>query len=135
MSKPYVEQVGGTHYNAPVQGEQHWDLIEEFDISYLEGNATKYIIRYDLKGKPKEDLLKAKSYLLRAIAEGRGPRRFIPNDRLHRFLTANDASPFKVSLFRMILSSDGNLQMVGLKMACDVIDNELARMERDDVTA
>ena len=125
MTKPYVEQVGGSHYNAPVQGEQHWDLIEEYDIAYLEATATKYIIRYDRKGKPKEDLLKAKSYLERIIVEGRGPRRFIPSDRLHRFLTANEASPLKVSLFRLIHSADGNLQIVALKMACSLIDSYL----------
>lgn len=132
MTKPYVEQVGGTHYNAAVQGEQHWDLMEEFDISYLEATASKYVIRFDRKGKPKEDLLKAKSYLERVIVEGRGPRRFIPNDRLHRFLTANDASPIKVSLFRLIHSADGNHGITALKFACDVIDNEVARLERED---
>lgn len=132
MTKPKVAQVGGDHYEAE---EQHWDLMEEFDISYLEATASKYVIRFDRKGKPREDLLKAKSYLERVIVEGRAPRRYIPNDRIHRFLVANDASPIKVSLFRLIHSADGNLALTALKFACDLIDGEVKRMEAADGNA
>ncbi len=34
---------------------------------YLKGNLSKYIWRYNYKGKPKEDLLKAKWYLDRLL--------------------------------------------------------------------
>lgn len=34
---------------------------------YLKGNLSKYIWRYNYKGKPKEDLLKAKWYLERLL--------------------------------------------------------------------
>jgi Ribonuclease G/E len=39
---------------------------EEFS-GYLKGNVLKYIWRYNNKGKPKEDLKKAKWYLERLI--------------------------------------------------------------------
>lgn len=36
---------------------------------YLKGNTIKYLWRYNYKGKPKQDLEKAKWYLERLIAE------------------------------------------------------------------
>ena len=39
---------------------------EEFK-GYLKGNALKYLWRYSYKGKPKQDLEKAKWYLVRLI--------------------------------------------------------------------
>lgn len=41
---------------------------EEF-IGYLRGNAQKYLWRYRHKGKPVEDLRKAKWYLDRLLVE------------------------------------------------------------------
>lgn len=66
----------------PVNHPQHYksssgleaiDCIEAFtedlpgDIGYLIGNAMKYLCRFDKKGKPVEDLRKAKWYIERAI--------------------------------------------------------------------
>jgi hypothetical protein len=79
MIGKYVEQVDGDHYakqGAP--GRQHWDIVDAYDLGYLEGNATKYIVRYNLKGQPVVDLQKALSYLRKMQATGRGTRRMIP---------------------------------------------------------
>lgn len=43
------------------------DIASGFD--YALGNVIKYVWRCDYKGKPIEDLLKAKTYLERAIAD------------------------------------------------------------------
>jgi hypothetical protein len=50
-------QVGGNHY-AKGGDFQHWDLIERYGIGYLEGYATKYILRWRDKNGV-EDLKKA----------------------------------------------------------------------------
>lgn len=63
QSQTHVEQVGGNHY----QGEyQHWDMVEEYRVSYLEANATKYLQRWEDKGGV-QDLRKAISYLDKRI--------------------------------------------------------------------
>lgn len=59
MSSTHVKQVGGDHYEAPLQ---HWDFIEAHGIGYLEGNATKYLCRWRKKGTPVLDLEKAVTY-------------------------------------------------------------------------
>ena len=41
---------------------------EEF-LGYLKGNAIKYVWRYRMKGKAKEDLQKAQWYLNRLLEE------------------------------------------------------------------
>ena len=49
------------HYN---KGSiEVWDFIEDQQLSYLPGNAIKYICRYKHKGNPVQDLDKAIAYL------------------------------------------------------------------------
>ena len=51
-------QTGGTHYkNMAIQPAEY---AEKNGLSLLEGNVVKYISRWKLKGKPLEDLTKAK---------------------------------------------------------------------------
>lgn len=67
----YVEQVGGTHYskNGPA-AMQHWDFIDDAAVPYLEGCATKYVVRW--KGKNGiQDLRKAISYIQKRLASQR----------------------------------------------------------------
>lgn len=52
-------QVGGSHYAGKVQ---HWDLIERHGIGYLEGCASKYVVRCKLKNGL-QDLEKAVHYI------------------------------------------------------------------------
>lgn len=99
----HIAQVGGTHYEAP-DGVQHWDLIEAHDISYLEATATKYIVRYDRKGTPLQDLRKARSYLQRVLQENRGARRRVRKPhKLERFVAANHLDDWKGTLLTLIL--------------------------------
>ena len=51
-------QTGGNHYkNMVIQPAEY---AEKNGLSLLEGNVVKYISRWKLKGKPLEDLTKAK---------------------------------------------------------------------------
>lgn len=54
-----VEQIGGSHYKAQYQ---HWDYCKDTNMGYLEGNATKYLMRWDKKNGL-EDLRKSLSYV------------------------------------------------------------------------
>ena len=55
------EQVGGNHYSK--LAIQPVEYINANGLSYLAGNVVKYISRYKHKGKPLQDLQKAKHYV------------------------------------------------------------------------
>lgn len=72
------EQVGGTHYQPDegmreraallgVEVQQHWDFVFTHGYNYLQGNASKYLDRYDKKGTPVQDLQKARQYIDKLI--------------------------------------------------------------------
>ncbi|MBQ1188304.1 MAG: DUF3310 domain-containing protein [Peptococcaceae bacterium] len=48
------------------------DAIEEWGLNFSLGNAVKYIARADHKGKPVEDLEKARWYIDREIERRKG---------------------------------------------------------------
>tara|TARA_Y100001963_G_C6785437_1_gene452415 strand:+ start:2683 stop:2991 length:309 start_codon:yes stop_codon:yes gene_type:complete len=52
------------HYN---KGIEVIDFIESWEMDFNTGNAIKYISRHKYKGKPLEDLNKAKWYVERLI--------------------------------------------------------------------
>ena len=51
-------QVGGTHYKKEIQP---WDIIDEYQLNFYEGNALKYLLR--AKSNRLEDINKAIHYL------------------------------------------------------------------------
>ncbi len=53
------------HYKSG--GMEAIDVIEAFKATYAIGNVLKYILRHEKKGKPIEDLKKARWYLDREI--------------------------------------------------------------------
>ena len=61
-------QVGGTHYKNSSR-VQHWDLVA--DLPYLEGYATKYLVRLwkSAKSTTTEDLEKSRHITLKIINE------------------------------------------------------------------
>ena len=59
-----IAQVGGTHYGV---GYQHWDLMDQYKVAYLEACATKYLDRWKEKGGI-QDLQKSLSYIRKRIA-------------------------------------------------------------------
>lgn len=105
-----AEQVGGDHYNT---GEyQHWDFACEFYVHPMIYAATKYMIRYHLKGRPVEDLRKAISYL-RKYLENPEVRRDIANrlgfsDMVHM----ETRSERLVPILGSIESADANRKVI-----------------------
>lgn len=79
QSKANDKQVGGKHYRSSYQ---HWDLVLDFGLHYLEGCATKYVTRR--KGNRGEDIGKAIHYLEKLIEELKASNFELRNDgRLH----------------------------------------------------
>jgi hypothetical protein len=59
-------QVGGAHYKQ--FKFETWDVILDWKLGYLDGNAVKYLSRWRHKGGV-EDLRKAKHYIEKLIEE------------------------------------------------------------------
>ena len=64
VDTPNAKQIGGSHYKD--RGIQPWDYIVSNGMTYLQGNAIKYLSRYKSKGGV-EDLEKAKHYIDKII--------------------------------------------------------------------
>lgn len=101
-------QVGGTHYQAEIQ---HWDLIEDYGIGYLEGCATKYLTRYPDKGQALKDLNKADHYVMKLIEKAQNkvrvprlPRGHVPEFKVVAFLEANNVGPVAGEAIRILVS-------------------------------
>lgn len=65
------KQVGGDHYTT--HEIQPWDVIDDWGLSFYEGNALKYLLRH--KGNRLEDLRKLQHYVEKMIEveEAKGP--------------------------------------------------------------
>lgn len=57
-------QEGGAHYKA--RRYETWDVILDWNLGYLDGNAVKYLSRWRLKGGV-QDLKKARHYIDKLI--------------------------------------------------------------------
>jgi hypothetical protein len=86
-----LRQVGGEHYKT-ASGLQHWDVVEDYGIGYLEGIITGYLCRWKEKAGV-QDLKKASHCLekLIEIASRRGhkqrrPRGEVPTHIIERFV-------------------------------------------------
>lgn len=62
-----------SHYN--VGGIEVIDAIEDWQLGFSDGNAVKYIARHRHKGKPIEDLEKARWYIKRELKRLKKKRR------------------------------------------------------------
>lgn len=85
-------QVGGSHYAAELQ---HWDMIEDHGIGYLEGCASKYASRWRKKNGV-QDLEKGLHYTEKLVEKAdygsmqRFPRGEVPTGVIAKFVIAND---------------------------------------------
>jgi hypothetical protein len=57
----FETQVGGDHYQK--YAIQPTEFFERNRFSYMQASAMKYLVRFKDKGKPIEDLQKAKHYI------------------------------------------------------------------------
>ena len=65
-----LKQVGGNHYKK--NKIQPWDIIDEYELDFYEGNALKYLLRDKSEtdaGKRREDLEKALHYIEKKLTE------------------------------------------------------------------
>lgn len=84
-------QVGGDHYRSSLQ---HWDVVSEYNIPYLEGCASKYVSRWRKKNGI-QDLEKALHFTtkLKEVVAFYGSnyrRGIVPFTVLEQFVIAND---------------------------------------------
>ncbi len=59
------KQVGGSHYKN--NKTQPWDIIDDYNLNFYEGNALKYLLR--TKNNRKEDIQKAIHYLEKILED------------------------------------------------------------------
>lgn len=82
-------QVGGDHYRSVLQ---HWDVVTDHNIGYLEGCASKYVARWRKKNGL-QDLQKARHFavkLLEASQKGHNAAGRVPLSTIEHFVIAND---------------------------------------------
>jgi len=103
MTGANARQVGGDHYEAELQ---HWDVIVDHGVGYLEGCSSKYVTR-TRKKNGLQDLEKSVHYvekLIEKAASGLGPSGTVPWDVCMLFARANkldmDESMICTALFR-----------------------------------
>lgn len=101
--RPYVEQVGGTHYGTKYG---HWDYCMDAQIEYLPGCATKYIYRWDKKNGI-IDLQKALSFVDKMMTGALGDRNhdvYIHDGLMSRWFKENSVGAMEQLLCYEILN-------------------------------
>lgn len=99
-------QVGGEHYKTPYE---HWDLVENTNMRYMEGNATKYISRWRKKAGGK-DLDKAMHYVDKLLEQNPKGFKYIRirpveiyiRKEVAAFCAANELHPTEECLIRSL---------------------------------
>lgn len=69
MSEANNIAVGGDHYKG--RPMEHWDFVKYFDLDYMQGNVTKYVMRHKKKHGA-QDLEKALHYLVKMLEQDYG---------------------------------------------------------------
>ncbi len=96
------KQVGGDHYRSSLQ---HWDIVAQHGIGYLEGNATKYVTRWRKKNGI-ADLEKAAHYIEKMLelvkSHNYKPAGIVPSHVLERFLEVNEVHKHECVVLRML---------------------------------
>ncbi len=127
-------QVGGDHYQSSYQ---HWDLIAEHGVGYLEGCATKYASRWRKKNGV-QDLEKAVHYVDKMLELCRAgdytSSGFVSNDHLQHFFVANDiADVDEMRVIQFVCQWDGYVPK--LERAKKHLKNLLKKARQTDLTA
>lgn len=105
-------QPGGEHYKS-VTGIQHWDIMAEYDVPYLEGTATKYH-RWKKKNGL-EDLTKFQHYVEKIrelrFTNGYPAPSGTPADVWFPFCVANGVDPETAQACFLILNWEDTAQI------------------------
>lgn len=134
MSKK-TEQVGGTHYRSSYQ---HWKYVEDVGMGYLEGCATKYLSRWQLKGGLL-DLMKGRSYVEELIIqvcgtrENRARERSSAHDMVSwsRFVKENRLSSYEASICLLLQIWSGTDELYAALQLFDEIIGSQKVAEED----
>lgn len=115
-------QFGGDHYKTG--SVQHWDVIDDYGYPYLEGCATKYILRHRKKNGL-EDLKKARHFMvkIRENIEREGNRSWVaenlaPDEVINALCEASDCGTIERSLCLALL---GQLDLTQIDLALQLI--------------
>ena len=110
MNTANARQVAGNHY-ASADGIQHWDLIDEHDVGYLEGCASKYVTRWRKKDGPVA--LEKAAHFMQKLYERRSAQTFsqvikrmpgVPLKVIARFAAANNLTAEEERILGYILA-------------------------------
>lgn len=115
------KQIGGQHYKSALQ---HWDIVDTYEVPYLEGCATKYLSRWRKKNGA-QDLEKAKHYVEKLIEQLplRSRPTYVPGHILDRFQAENGIPAEDMEPIRKIFCWD---QKADLQVAITWIDALIA---------
>jgi len=134
MATANDKQVGGLHYRSELQ---HWDLIEENGIGYLEGCATKYVTRWRKKNG-RQDLEKALHYTDKLIeltkAGLRGPRGHVDDATMERFAKANGLTEIETTIVKFLVQWEDLTQLLLAKLALKELIEEVEKHEPEKRT-
>lgn len=121
-------QVGGSYYKSTYQ---HWDLVRNTGMGYLEGCATKYIVRHRKKNGL-ADLEKARHYLeklrevsTQSIRKPRSGALFIAYE-CKSFAEENLLTKIETILIVIIASWEDNFQ---IDTAIELVDQLIKEYE------
>lgn len=112
-------QIDGTHYKRGGK-IQHWDFVDENDLDYLTGCATKYIARNRFKHEtPLLDLQKAQHYTEKLHAQavkGKKPRgKIVPLViSVDDFAKANKLTEVETELVRELVEWETKNDLIGI---------------------
>lgn len=106
MTDANSRQIGGSHYKCDLQ---HWDIMTDYGVSYLEACTTKYVTRA-FKKNGLEDLKKASHYLEKMLEKvktiGYKPRLIIvpSNAVLEQYAQENALDKTQDEIIRILVS-------------------------------
>lgn len=122
-------QIGGSHYKNT--GYEHWDLVLRLGMGYLEGNATKYIARWNKKSSAADDLAKAIHYVNKLLENillvnpKRRPLRFIQRE-VNQFCVANELGPFESDAVMKLATWETDRDLIAARNCIDHVVGQFA---------
>jgi len=123
------KQIGGDHYKTTIE---HWDMIEDNGIGYLEAAATKYVTRWSKKDGLK-DLGKAHHYteklLEKHLAGIRNARGEVPAEEIAFFAVANELGDVETEIVYLLTK---HWTAADLTAAMVLIDKLIASAPKED---
>lgn len=127
MSAANERQIGGDHYK--IEGPEHWDLAARYEIGYLEGCATKYILRWRRKNGI-QDLEKAIHYIEKRLEFAQRGKVFfmgvVPGHYTHDLCRRMEVGPMETAACHILMSerrSVANLERA-LELVRGIIQRE-----------